>query len=309
MLDYRFIKYLPYFSLVLAALFWSGNFVLGRGVNGVIPPFALSFWRWAVALLVLAPFSAPHFWRQRRLLRRYASLIVVQGILGVTGFNTILYLAMQSTTAINAVLVNSITPLLIALCSWFFYKERLSVRQITGILLSFAGVLLILAKGEIVHLFAISFNRGDLLVLVAALDWALYSVSLRRLPKELNPLAFLFAINLVGLVGLAFLYAFESQTGSVMPVTLNSVLVVGYVALCASVLAFLCWNYAVRQIGANGVAPFVHLMPLFSSILAIFFLGEQFAWHQIKGALLIFGGIVLASYRVGQPLLRHPNKQ
>ena len=108
---------------------------------------------------------------------------------------------------------------------------------------------------------------------------------------------------------LAFLYAFELQTGSVMPVTLNSVLVVGYVALCASVLAFLCWNYAVRQIGANGVAPFVHLMPLFSSILAIFFLGEQFAWHQIKGAFLIFGGIVIASYRVGQPLLRHPNKQ
>ncbi len=291
---------MPYLLLTLTALIWSGNFVLGRGVQGVIPPLSLGFWRWLIAILVLAPFAWPHFWRQRELIRQHAALIGLQGLLAVTGFNTLLYVAVQYTTAINAVLVNSITPIIIALLSWLLYRETLHIRQVLGIVLSLGGVLLILARGEVSQLLAVSFNRGDILVLLAASAWSLYAVTLRRLSAELHPLAFLFAINAAGLVGLFPLYLLELQQGLRIPLTVPAMLAVAYVSLCASVLAFLCWNYAVRIVGANRAGPFVHLMPVFSAILAVIFLNEEPAWHQAKGAALIFTGIVLATYKVGQ---------
>ena len=292
---------MPYLLLTLTALIWSGNFVLGRGVQGIIPPLSLGFWRWAIALIVLAPFAWPHFWRQRTLIRQHAALISLQGLLAVTGFNTLLYVAVQYTTAINAVLVNSITPILIALFAWLLYRETLRPRQLLGIVLSFGGVLLILARGEVSQLLALSFNRGDILVLLAASGWAIYAVTLRQLPKNLHPFAFLFAINAVGLVCLFPLYLLELQQGLRMPLTVPALLAVAYVALCASLLAFLCWNYAVGIVGANRAGPFVHLMPVFSTILAIIFLHEEPVWHQARGAALIFTGIALATYKVGQP--------
>ena len=290
---------MPYLLLTLTALIWSGNFVLGRGVQGLIPPLSLGFWRWAIALMVLAPFAWPHFWRQRALIRQHAGLICLQGLLAVTGFNTLLYVAVQYTTAINAVLVNSITPILIALFAWLLHRETLRPRQLLGIVLSFGGVLLILARGEISQVLALSFNRGDILVLLAAAGWSIYAVTLRRLPRDLHPLAFLFAINAAGLVGLFPLYLLELQQGLRIPMTGPVFMAIAYVSLCASVLAFLCWNYAVRIVGANRAGPFVHLMPVFSTILAIVFLHEQPAWHQAKGAALIFTGILLATWRVG----------
>ncbi|MDO5674442.1 MAG: DMT family transporter [bacterium] len=290
---------MPYLLLTLTALIWSGNFVLGRGVQGLVPPLSLGFWRWAVALAVLAPFAWPHFRQQRALIRRHAGLICLQGILAVTGFNTLLYVAVQYTTAINAVLVNSITPILIALVAWLLHRETLRPRQVLGIILSFGGVLLILAQGEVSQLLAFTFNQGDILVLLAAAGWSVYAVTLRRLPRDLHPLAFLFSINAVGLVGLVPLYLWELQQGLRIPLTGPVLLAILYVSLCASVLAFLCWNYAVRIVGANRAGPFVHLMPVFSTILAIIFLHEQPAWHQARGAAFIFIGIVLATWRVG----------
>ena len=290
---------MPYLLLTLTALIWSGNFVLGRGVQGLIPPLSLGFWRWAIALIVLAPFAWPHFWRQRVLICRHAGLIGLQGLLAVTGFNTLLYVAVQYTTAINAVLVNSITPILIALVAWLLHRETLRPRQLLGIVLSFGGVLLILAQGEVSQLLALTFNRGDILVLLAAAGWSVYAVTLRRLPKDLHPLAFLFAINAAGLIGLVPLYLRELQQGLRIPMTVPALLTIAYVSLCASVLAFLCWNYAVRIVGANRAGPFVHLMPVFSTILAIIFLHEEPAWHQAKGATFIFIGIVLATWQMG----------
>jgi drug/metabolite transporter (DMT)-like permease len=291
---------MPYLLLILTTLFWSGNFVLSRGMHAAIPPMALSFWRWTVALLILLALAFPHLRRQRGLLRDQYRFIGVQGLLGVTGFNTLLYLAMQQTTAINAVLVNSCMPVLIVAFSWLLYRETMSLRQCCGVLVSLLGVLSILAKGEASTLLQVSFNRGDLLVLAAAAVWALYSANLKKYPRDLHPLAYLTAITIIGLLGILPLYLFELADGRTFALTLPTVVTILYVAVFASVLAFIFWNRAVRTIGANRAGPFVHLMPVFSTILAVLFLGEHLAWYHGQGILFIFIGILMTTFRVGR---------
>lgn len=291
---------MPYLLLILTTLFWSGNFVLSRGMHAALPPMALSFWRWSVALLILLLLAHRHLRAQHRLIWEHRRFIFLQSLLGVTGFNTLLYLAMQHTTAINAVLVNSCIPVLIVVFSWLLYRETMRLRQCCGVLVSLAGVVLIMAKGEVATLLQVSFNRGDLLVLAAAVVWALYSSNLKRYPQGLHPLAYLTAINIVGLLGILPLYLLELSSGKTFTLNLASVVTILYVAIFASVLAFIFWNRAIRTIGANKAGPFVHLMPVFSTILAVLFLDETLAWHHAQGVALIFGGILMTTFRVGK---------
>lgn len=289
---------MPYLLLILTTLFWSGNFVLSRGMHADIPPLGLSFWRWSVALAILLLFGFRYLWKQRSLLRRHLGFIALQGLLGVAGFNTLIYMAMQSTTAINAVLVNSCIPVLIALFSWLLYRESMSPRQCLGVLISLGGVLLIITRGELAQLLAVTFNRGDLLVLAAAFLWALYSANLRRYPKGLHPVAYQSGIVVIGLVVILPFYLMEMMGGKSMALTVSTVVTILYVALFASILAFIFWNRAVRIIGANRAGVFIHLMPVFSTILAVIFLGETIQPYHLKGIIMIFSGILLTTLLV-----------
>lgn len=289
---------MPYLLLILTTLFWSGNFVLSRGMHAEIPPLALSFWRWSLALLILLPLSYRHLAGQQQLIYRQKKFIIIQGLLGVAGFNSLIYLAMQTTTAVNAVLVNSCIPVLIAFCSLVIYREPLQGRQWLGILLSLSGVGLIIAGGNLALLLSLQINRGDLLVLTAAILWALYSTNLRRYPKELHPLGYQCAIVIVGLVALLPCYLLEINLGRHLSINGPTLATIVYVAVFPSVLSFIFWNRAVRDIGANRAGSFIHLMPVFSSILAVAFLGEQIEMYHIQGIVLVFGGIFMATYRV-----------
>ncbi|HKJ65393.1 MAG TPA: DMT family transporter, partial [Desulfopila sp.] len=135
---------MPYLLLVLTTLFWSGNFVISRGMHAEIPPLALSFWRWLFALAILSFFGVRHLYLQRRIVRRHLGFICIQGVLGVAAFNSLIYMAVQSTTAINAVLVNSCIPVLIAVCSWIMFREVMGLRQCLGVLVSLGGVTMII---------------------------------------------------------------------------------------------------------------------------------------------------------------------
>jgi drug/metabolite transporter (DMT)-like permease len=289
---------MPYFLLILTTLFWSGNFVLSRGMHADIPPFSLSFWRWAVALLILLSFGIRHLWVQRQIALKHFRFITIQGLLGVAAFNSLIYMAIQTTTAINAVLVNSCIPVLIAVFSWILYREMMSPRQWLGVLVSLCGVLLIITRGEMAHLLAMRFNRGDLLVFAAALFWALYSANLKKYPQELHPFAYLSGIVISGLVGILPFYLMEVYSGKVIILNGAAVVTILYVAIFASILAFIFWNAAVRRIGANKAGPFIHLMPVFSTILAVFFLGETLHMYHLLGILLIFSGILLTTLLV-----------
>lgn len=291
---------MPYLLLVLTTLFWSGNFVLSRGMHADIPPLALSFWRWALALAIMLAFSWRTFLSQRGIVYRERRFIIIQGLLGVTGFNSLIYLAVQSTTAVNAVLINSCVPILIALCSLFINKEPLSLRQWAGILVSLSGVALIIVGGKLGSLVELDFNRGDLLVLCAGLAWALYSVNLKRFPDELHPFSYLLGIMVAGLIGILPFYILELGMGYGLTANLPTLTTIVYVAIFPSVLAFIFWNRAVRDIGANRAGVFIHLMPVFSSIMAIMFLGESIELFHLQGIALVFAGIFLATFSGGR---------
>lgn len=289
---------MPYFLLTITALFWSGNFVLSRGMHADIPPLALSFWRWAVALLILSFFGVRHLWIQRKIARRHLKFITIQALLGVTCFNSLIYFAVQTTTAINAVLVNSCIPVIIAVFSWILYKEMMTPRQCFGVVISLLGVVLIISQGKLDNLLALNFNRGDLLVLVAAFFWALYSANLKKFPADLHPFAYLSAIVILGLLGIFPFYLIELYSGKTMVINTSSIITIVYVALFASVLAFIFWNRGVRIIGANKAGPFIHLMPVFSTILAVLFLDETLHSHHLQGIVLIFTGILMTTFRI-----------
>lgn len=288
---------MSYILLILTTLFWSGNFVLGRGMHAEIPPFSLSFWRWVIALGILCLFAVKHLYRQRELAQNHVRFIIIQGLLGVTAFNTLIYLAIQTTTAINAVLINSCIPVLIVVCSWVMYREVMTIRQYFGVVVSLFGVVLIIAHGEIDYLLNLRFNPGDLFVFAAAVTWALYSSNLRNYPKELHPFAYLTGIVMAGLILLTPFYLFELSTVGGFRVGTASISTILYLALFASVLAFIFWNRAVRTIGANRAGPFIHLMPVFSTILAVIFLGETIQRYHLQGIGLIFIGIAMTTIK------------
>lgn len=283
--------------LVAATLFWSGNFVLGRAVNADLPPVGLAFWRWAIAALVLLPFAGPSLWRRRRLLLTHWRPLLVLSVLGVATFNTLVYIALHSTTAVNAALVYATTPALIAGLTLLLFGERVRPLAVLGIVLSFAGVGLIILKGEPARLAALAFTPGDLLVLLATLSYALYTVLLPRWPTGLPPFAFLLAIFILGALELLPFYAWEMAAGRFMPITAQAAAAVLYVAVCASILSYVSWNVGTQLIGARRSGLASNLMPIFTSALGVLLLGEHFAWFHAAGVLLIFAGIWLAARR------------
>jgi drug/metabolite transporter (DMT)-like permease len=302
----------PYLLATLPPLFWAGNFILGRALSQTIPPIALSFWRWALALLILLPFAWSRLRGQRGTLRRHWAVLSLLAVLGVTNYNTFAYLGLQTTTATNAVLLVSTTPVLIPVLSFLLLGQRIGLRQAAGILLSLAGVAVIVARGELGALGALGLASGDLWILAAVVSWALYSVCLRWRPAHLDPLALLAVTMAIGLVPLVPLYGWELGQGlgfQLNPVTLAAI---GYVALFPSILAYVFWNRAVAQLGANRTGQFLHLVPAFGALLAMPLLGERLHPFHLVGIGLIGGGIVLATRGArggGGRAARHPPAQ
>jgi drug/metabolite transporter (DMT)-like permease len=284
----------PYLLLTLAALFWSGNFVLGRAVSARIPPMGLAFWRWAVALAILLPLS----WRQLAgrwgAVRRSWKVLVPLGVLGVGSFNTLVYLGLGQTTATNALLLNAACPAFILAISAAAGLSRVSRRQVAGIAVSLLGVVAIVARGDPASLWALAPNRGDLWVLLAVLSWALYTVLLSRRPAALPPLALLTVLVAVGVAFIAPLRAAEAARGAAMPFDLATAGSVLYVAVFASVAAYACWNQAVEVVGPGRAGPFLYLMPAFGTALAALLLGEAFRAFHAAGIGLILAGVWLA---------------
>jgi drug/metabolite transporter (DMT)-like permease len=285
----------PYLLLVLTTLFWSGNFVLGRAVHAVFTPFTLSFWRWAVALAILLPFVWVSLREQGSLVRRHGPILLLLSILGVVNFNTFVYIGLQSTTATNAVIMLSVTPVLIVALSFLLLRQTVTGWQGLGIGVSLAGVLVIVGQGDVGALLARQFNPGDLWILAAVTSWALYSVCLRWRPAELRPLHFQAATMLIGMAILTPLYGWDLVQGRTVAVNAATVGSILYLALFPSILAYIFWNRAVAELGANRTGQFLHLMPAFGAVLAMIFLGERLYAFHATGIALIALGIWLAT--------------
>ena len=284
---------MAYLLLILTVLFWSGNFVLGRGVNEMIPPVALAFWRWTGALIILLPFSIKGMLRQRAEIRKHIGILTVLAILSVTNFNTFIYHALQATTVANTVLVNSTTPIFIVLVASLGFRDRFTIRQTVGVTISLIGLVWIVSHGRPAVLLNLRFSKGDLWTLAAALSWAVYTVLLRKRPKHLDPLPFLTALIGIGLFFLVPVYIWEIRSGATFQLTPPVLASFVYVALFPSVLSYIFWNRAVAIVGASKAGIFMHLMPVFSILLAYILLGETLAVYHVIGMLFIFCGIML----------------
>lgn len=285
----------PYLLLAIAPLCWAGNIVLARSVVDIIPPVSLAFWRWTIASLLLWPFAHPHARRDWSLFIRHWKMLFFLSVVGISGFNTLLYLAMHTTTAINGALIQTTMPAVIILISLLAFKEKVTRLQSLGVGLCILGAGLVVLRGRFSTVLDLSFVEGDLLMLVAVFLYALYSAFLHRRPS-IHPLSFLIYTFALGALGLLPLYLWELRYSQAFALNVDVVASVLYVAAFPSIVAFFCWNRGVELIGANRAGLFINFIPVFASVMAIIWLGESLEAFHLIGMLLIFGGMVLFNH-------------
>jgi drug/metabolite transporter (DMT)-like permease len=285
-----------YLLLSLTSLFWSGNVVIGRYIAGYIPPITVSVIRWGGAFLILLPFAAPHLIRDWPAIRKHAALLTLLALIGFSTYNTMAYYGLHFTTAINGLLLQSVSPLFVALWSFILFRDRLSLRQAAGIGVSLAGVVVIVCQGSLQILLATAFNQGDLWFVVALLIYALY-VAILRLRPAIHPLSFLAVGAGGGAVLLLPGMALEIAYGQAIVFDYVSAFSLVYLCVFPSLLGYLFLNRGIELIGANRAAPFIHLVPVFGSVLAITLLGERLQFFHAIGYALVLAGITLATRR------------
>lgn len=284
----------PYLLLSLTSLFWAGNIVLARYVGSHVPPLTLSFVRWGGTFLLLWPFARGHWHKDWPLMRAQLPLMLLLALTGSALNNALSYWAMQYTQALNALLIQSSTPLFVALWSLLLFGVRLTPAQFAGIVISLLGVMTILLRGNIGALAGIRFNLGDLMFAGSLLVFGLYSALMPRRPKVHQLSLIAFTTGCGALMLLPFAIA-EYIAGLRLQADWLSLGTLAYVVTFPSAFAYMCFNRGISIIGPNRAAPFLHLVPVFGSALAILLLGEEFQLFHMTGYALVIAGVVIAS--------------
>ncbi len=287
---------LPYFLLLIPPLCWGGNAVVARGVVDVVPPISLAFWRWVLALVILIPFTLGHVKRDWKTAMGSWKWLLILSFLGVSCFNTLLYTAAHTTTAINVALMQTAMPTTIILISWVVFREKISTIQMVGVIISMAGACFIVIHGQWRILLSMELVKGDVLMLVAVFIYALYSALFRKRPP-IHPLSFLVLTFGWGTLMLLPLYIWELMVVGPFSLNLAALMSILYVAVFPSVVAYFCWNRGIELIGANRAGLFTYLVPVFASVMAILFLGETLREYHVMGMVLIIGGMVIFNRR------------
>ena len=285
-----------YLFLILTTLFWAGNFIVGEQASRFdIPPFTLNFYRWTFAWLILAPFTIKEIIEKKNHIIENIKLIIVLGITSITIFNSIVYYSLNFTQVISGVLMISTIPVMIIVFCWILKIEKSNVYQILGVIFSLFGVIVIITKADLVILLNLNFNRGDLWMVVAMFSWAMYSALLRKKKLEISQLSLLQIIISAGLVFLFPAYLIELSLGHKTSIHLPFILILTYVVFFPGLASFIFWIKGISIIGSNRAGIFLHLIPIFSTIMAIIILKEKFMFYHLIGALLIVAGIILSS--------------
>ena len=287
--------WLAYAGLVLTVFFWSVNTVLARGMVFTIKPMALSFFRWMTALVCILPFSAAAVKRDWPEIRKHTGYLFVLSIFSVALYNSVLYLGAQFTTAINISLVIAAMPGITLLFVWMIIRERPQLLQTIGIGVSLAGVLIIVCKGSLSVLLGLTFNPGDILIILSISSWALYSVLLKKRDIRISPIALLTVLIVMGLVCIFPFYLLEYKVYQGFELNKNTVLLFAFLGIFPSIVSYICWNYGVKITGSSTAAIFMYLIPVFTSLLAWLFLDEQLFSYHFTGGILILAGLLMSS--------------
>ncbi len=285
-----------YLSAIGATIIWSGNFVVARGLTDSIPPVSLAFWRWVVAVIVFLPFALKSFASDWILIKRHLLYLMATSILGVSLFNTLIYIAGHSTTAINLSLIAITFPVFIIILSRVFYNELITMNKWFGIILVILGIVTLITKADLSIWQNISFAKGDLWMLIAAITFAIYSLMVKQKPAQLGAWSFQFITFVIGLLFLTPFYVWEALTTDfkIQSIDSNTFYSILYLGVFASLVAFILWAKAIHVLGPSKSSMIYYTLPVFSGISAYVFLGEAIAMIHLLSMLLIVTGVITA---------------
>ncbi len=290
-----------YLVLVVAMFIASANPVVGRGIIQDVPPFALSFWRFVAAAIALAPFAIGPLRLQRVQFGRQWRRLAAMGLVGFAGYNAFLYLGVQTTTAINASLITTMAPVAILALTWMIYRERIGAIGVGGMVLGLLGVAVTVTHGDLAVLYRLALVPGDLLMVLAVLCFAFYSLLLRKLEPGTNPIAFMFVVDLWSILAITPFYMWELAQGQSFVLTASALAAILYVGVMATAVSFTMYTQAATVVGASAAAQVIYLTPVFASVMAVVFLGESFGWHHVIGGLFICAGIYFSTRALRSP--------
>ncbi len=283
-----------------ATAIWSGNFIIARDLSEIVPPVSLAFWRWTVAILVFTPFALKYLIADWKLLKKHIPYLIIVSFLGVTVFNTLVYIAGHTTTAVNLSLIAITFPIFIIIFSRLFLHEAITFVKVIGILLVAFGVVLIITKGSLTMLLELTFFEGDLWMLLASILFAIYSILLQRKPSGIHMYSLQLVTFIMGIFMLFPFYIWEYLTTPALILDVKSTSSIVYLGVFASLAAYLLWNKAIVIIGSAKAGMVYYTLPIFSGVLAYFLLDENLSAVHLYSAILIVSGILISNYKASK---------
>ena len=289
-------NYLAYLFLVLAALFWSGNFIVGKFATLFeIPPLTLNVFRWISVWFILIPFTYKEIYKNLPYIKKNWLVISFMGIITISTFNSVVYFALNYTQVINAVLMLAAIPAATIVLSSLMKIEKTNIFQISGLFLSIVGIGSIISNGDIQKIISLSFNKGDLWMLVCVITWSLYSTLLKKYKFKFSQFTLIQLMVSVGILFLIPQFFYEKSIGLELNFNKAFFLILFYVVMFPAIAAYYCWQKGVEIIGPNRSTMFIQLMPLFSAVMAIIIFKEKFELYHFAGATFILTGIYLSN--------------
>lgn len=283
---------------VTATIIWSGNFIIARGVNQLIGPVSLAFYRWLAATVFIAPFAWKYYTVEKHIVKANLKYLICTAFAGITVFNTLVYVAGHYTTAINMALIGTTSsPVFATIMAVIFLREKISVLRITGILFCIAGILLLLSGGSLAVLSAFRFSKGDVWIIAGGFSFAVYNILVRKKPAGISSLTFLFVLFAMGTLMLLPFFIAEQVSGSVTHWSRSLFVAIIYLGAGTSVIAFLCWNMALHKLGAGRTVLFGNLIPIFSVWEAVLFLDEKITRIHLASGILVIAGLLIANIK------------
>tara|TARA_B100000945_G_C20327648_1_gene570801 strand:- start:197 stop:1099 length:903 start_codon:yes stop_codon:yes gene_type:complete len=290
---------LAYLLLILTTLFWSGNFIVGKAASMFdIPPFSLNFYRWLFAGIILLPFTFKEIINKKNYIFDNIGFFIILGITSITIFNSAVYYSLYYMQVISGVLMISTIPVWIIFISSILGIEKTNKFQIFGVILSLIGVIFIITKSDLNLIKNLDFNKGDLIMASGMFAWALYSALLKKKSYEISQITLLEVVIILGLLFLVPIYFLEMSLGNPLIINKPFVLTLTYVVIFPGLAAFFFWIKGISIIGANRAGVFLHLMPIFGSLMAIILFKEKFMFYHLLGALFIIAGITLSNKKI-----------
>ena len=282
----------PHFLLTLTSIFWAFNTIAGRAAVGEVSPLLIVSLRWLFVSIILTFLCRNQLKEIWTILNQRIKWLIIMGLFGFTGFNSAYYIAAHDTIAINLGLVQGTMPAFIIIIAWVWLKDKINLTQFLGVLITFIAVLIVVSAGNLTILLNLELKKGDIVMIFACTLYAVYAVGLRKKP-QIGALPLLTFFAYVAFVGSLPGLIYETYSNQLILPGLKGCVILGVIIIFPSFLAQIFFMKGVEKIGPARSGLYTNLVPVFSSILAVFLLGESFQFYHFLSLSMIFAGIYL----------------